>query len=329
MIRVAVDGMGGDFAPQEIVKGAALAARERELEIILVGPENALGIELKKNRAPKNISLFPATEVIDMNEPPLQALKQKKDASVTVAVDLVRRGKAEAVVSAGNTGAFMAAALFGLGRIEGIERPAIAAIFPTVRESEVLLLDMGANVDCKPRQLLQFAMMGNLYARRVMHIPSPRIGLLNIGEEEEKGNELTAAAYPLLKGADLNFIGNVESKDILTGRVDVIVCDGFVGNVILKFAESTSQAIFTLLKEELNRNTLSRMGAMILSPTFANLRKRIDYDEYGGALLLGVMGICVKAHGRAHAKAIKNAIRVAAESVKENIVENILKVGRG
>jgi glycerol-3-phosphate acyltransferase PlsX len=261
-----------------------------------------------------------------MNEPPVAAVKQKRDASVNVAVALVKQGKADAIVSAGNTGALMAAALFGLGRIKGIERPAIATVFPSAY-GPVLLLDMGANVDCKPKHLEQFAFMGSVYAEHVMHKKLPRIGLLNIGEEAEKGNELTLATYPLLKSAKLNFVGNVESKEILEGKVDVVVCDGFVGNLILKFAENIGKSVVEMLKRELKRNPITKLGAVMLSPALFNLKKLVDYDEYGGAPLLGLDGICFKAHGRAKAKAIHNAIRVAREAVAENVVHCIKVAG--
>ena len=326
MIRIALDAMGGDFAPKEIVKGALEAARELPISIILVGNELKIESELKRYKPLPNISVVHASEVIGMDEPPISSVKNKKDASINVAMDLVKEGKADAVVSAGNTGALMASALFKLGRISGIERPAIATIFPT-QKGEVLLLDMGANVDCKPQHMLQFAEMGSLYAERVMHIKKPKVGLLNIGEEPEKGNELTMEAYPLLSAAPINFVGNVEGKDILPGKIDVIVCDGFVGNMILKFAESVSRTVFALLNEELAKSPVAKLGALFLLPVFRNLRKRIDYDELGGAPLLGVAGVCIKAHGRARAKAIKNAIRVAAEAVSEKIVERMSHLG--
>jgi glycerol-3-phosphate acyltransferase PlsX len=267
-----------------------------------------------------NLSFKHASEVIGMDESPASAVKQKKDSSINVAISLVKSGEADGVISAGNTGALMAAALFGLGRIKGIERPAIATVFP-IAEGRILLLDMGANVDCKPQHLEQFGRMGSLYAEKVMHIPNPRVGLLNIGEEKEKGNELTQAVWPLLKSAPINFIGNVESKEILSGTVDVVVCDGFVGNLILKFGESLAKYVINMLKKEVKKNVISQLGALMLLPSLGNLKKMVDYDEYGGAPFLGVNGVCFKAHGRARAKAIKNAIRVTGEAVKENMVE--------
>ena len=322
MIRIAIDAMGGDFAPEEVIKGTVEATLELPVHIVLVGDEPEIKKQLARHKRTGSISVVHAAEVIGMDEAPALAVKQKKDSSVSVAVRLVKAGRVDAVISAGNTGAFMAASLFGLGRIRGVERPAIATIFPTMGK-DVLLLDMGANVDCKPKHLKQFAEMGSLYAEHIMHVANPRVGLLNIGEEPSKGNELTREVYPLLKHSKLNFIGNVESKEILSGNVDVIVCDGFVGNLILKFGESLSKTIFTLLKKELTKNPLSKLGAFILYPAFRRLKKSIEYDEYGAAPLLGINGVCFKAHGRAKAKAIKNAIKTTAEAVKEKIVQYI------
>jgi glycerol-3-phosphate acyltransferase PlsX len=314
--------MGGDFAPEEVIKGTVEATLELPVHLVLVGDEPEIKKQLVRYKRTGSISVVHAAEVIGMDEAPALAVKQKKDSSVSVAVRLVKAGRVDAVISAGNTGAFMAASLFGLGRIKGVERPAIATIFPTMGK-DVLLLDMGANVDCKPKHLKQFAEMGSLYAEHIMHVANPRVGLLNIGEEPSKGNELTREVYPLLKHSKLNFIGNVESKEILSGNVDVIVCDGFVGNLILKFGESLSKTIFTLLKKELTKNPLSKLGAFILYPAFRRLKKSIEYDEYGAAPLLGINGVCFKAHGRAKAKAIKNAIKTTAEAVKEKIVQYI------
>jgi len=320
VIRIAVDAMGGDHAPAEIVKGAIAASQVLDAEIILVGTPAKLEKELRLRNA--NLSIVAAAEVIGMNEPPAQAVRQKKDASVNVAIQLVKDGKADAVVSAGSTGALMAAALFKLGRIQEIERPAIATEFP-LPSGKVLLLDMGANVDCKPIHLKQFAIMGSLYAEHVLHIKNPRVGLLNIGEEKEKGNELVRETWPLLKAAPINFIGNVESKEILRGKADVIVCDGFVGNLILKFAESLAGSVFKLFKEELTRGLLSKVGLAFLMPAIQRLRKKITYDEHGGAPLLGIQGVVYKAHGRAKAQAIKNAIIQTYEAASKKVPEKI------
>ncbi|MBU0687566.1 MAG: phosphate acyltransferase PlsX [Candidatus Margulisbacteria bacterium] len=318
--------MGGDHAPREIVKGALSAAKEYGFNIILVGDELKVKAELSRHAPHKNLSVVNASQVIEMNESPVAAVKQKKDASVNIAVALVKNGQADAIVSAGNTGALMTAALFGLGRIKGIERPAIATVFPT-EQGPVLLLDMGANVDCKAKHLVQFAQMGSVFAEHALHRSNPRVGLLNIGEEPEKGNELTLETYPLLKNSKLNFVGNVESKEILNGKVDVVVCDGFVGNLILKFSENLAGNIVNMLKKELKRNPVTKLGALMLSPALMNLKKMVDYDEYGGAPLLGLAGVCYKAHGRAKAKAIKNALRVAGEAATEKVVDYIKNYG--
>jgi len=318
--------MGGDHAPAEIVKGAVLASRESPVEVLLVGDESKIQKELQHYKIRGNVKVVHASEVIDMDDAPAQAVKQKKDASINVAVSLVKEGKADAVVSAGNTGAIMAASLFKLGRVKGIERPAIATEFP-LPAGKVLLLDMGANVDCKPKHLQQFAMMGSLYAQYVLHIDNPRVGLLNIGEEKEKGNELTRESWPLIKQLPINFIGNVESKEIFNGVADVIVCDGFVGNLILKFAESFAGAVFKLLRNELSGGILNKIGLAFLLPAFLRLRKKITYDEYGGAPLLGISAVVYKSHGRSNARAIKNAIRESAEAAEKNMVEAISKAG--
>lgn len=322
MIRIALDAMGGDFAPAEIVKGAVQASRELAAEIMLVGNPDQIGRELKKYKDKGKLPIVSASEVITMNDHPVQAVKSKKDASVNVAVALVKDGKADAVVSAGNTGALMAAALFKLGRLPGIERPAIATEFP-LPSGKVLLLDMGANADCKPKHLEQFGVMGSLYAKHVMHIANPRVGLLNIGEEKEKGNELTRETWPLLKQAPINFIGNIESKEILQGNVDVIVCDGFTGNLILKFGESLGVSVFQMLKAELSRGILNKIGLAFLLPSLLRIRKKVTYDEYGGAPLLGIAGTVFKAHGRAKAAAIKNAIRESVEAVSSDMAAKL------
>jgi glycerol-3-phosphate acyltransferase PlsX len=319
VIRIALDAMGGDYAPVETVKGAVLATQELPVEIILVGNQSQLA-KLSK------LKIVHAAEVIGNNESPVAAVKQKRDSSINVAVALVKKGAADAVVSAGNTGALMAAGLFGLGRIPGVERPAIATIFPTPT-GPILLLDMGANVDCKPKHLQQFAEMGSLYAEHVMHINRPRIGLLNIGEEKEKGNELVVQTWPLLhETRTINFIGNVEAKEILSGKVDVIICDGFVGNLILKFGESITDFVLSLLKKEMTKNFITKFATFLLLPALSSIKKSVDYDEAGGAPMLGINGIVFKAHGRAKAKAIKNALRVAYEAAKEDLVGCISKV---
>ncbi|MFH1683534.1 MAG: phosphate acyltransferase PlsX [Candidatus Margulisiibacteriota bacterium] len=323
MVRIALDAMGGDFAPAEIVKGAVLASQQLpNSEIILVGDPDKVGRELKKYKHKGKLPVVAASEVIEMDEHPAQAVKNKKDASINVAVSLVKEGRADAIVSAGNTGALMAASLFKLGRIPGIERPAIAGEFP-LPAGKVILLDIGANVDCKPKHIQQFALMGSLYAKHTMHIDNPRVGLLNIGEEKEKGNELTREAWSLLKALPINFIGNVESKDILKGKADVIVCDGFVGNLILKFGESLGVSIFQMLKSELSKGVMSKIGLAFLLPALLRLKKKLTYDDYGGAPMLGIAGTVFKAHGRSKSPAIKNAIRETVEAVNGDMTSKL------
>ena len=324
MIRIALDAMGGDYAPEEMIKGALMANRELPVEVILVGKAEVLNETLKKLKL--KLPFIPASETIAMDESPVQAVRQKKDSSINVAVSLVKEGKADAVVSAGNTGALMASAIFTLGIIKGVQRPAIATELP-LPTGKVLLLDAGANVDCTSHFLMQFAEMGSLYAEHVFHIHHPRVGLLNIGEEKLKGNRLARESYPLLKQSPINFIGNVESKEILSGAADVVVCDGFIGNLILKFAESLGEAVFNLLKSEFERALTAKLGWFFLASSFNKFKKTVTYDDYGAAPFLGIQGIVYKAHGRAHATAIKSAIRETAEAVKENLVGFISKMG--
>ena len=328
MIRIALDAMGGDHAPSETIKGAISALTLfPNIEVILVGQDARISKELKKHKHDPRISIYNASEVISTSEPPIQAIKQKKDSSIVKGVSLVKEEKADAFVSAGNSGALMAASLFGLGRVFGIERPAFATIFPS-KKGKVLLLDMGANVDCKPTHLVSFAKMGNIYSKYVLHVKDPKIGLVNIGEEPEKGNELTTSTYPLLKEEkSINFAGMVESKEIFAGKIDVVVCDGFTGNLILKICESTATFIVEMLAGEVKSHPLAVLAAIFLIPAIFRLKKKVDYDEFGGAELLGINGVVVKAHGRAKSKAIMNAIRVATESVEGKVVEYISKVG--
>lgn len=318
--RIAVDAMGGDHAPEAIVGGAVLAARELPADIILVGMKERIEPLLEALGAPANVSIAPASEVIAMGAHPVEAVRRQRDSSIVVAARMVKAGAADALVSAGSTGAAMACSLLEWGRIKGIDRPAISAVLPTL-EGACIMLDVGAQVDCQPRNLVQFALMGSLYAQKVLGIERPRVGLLNNGEEEGKGCELVREAYPLLKEApDLNFIGNIEGRDILVGKADVVVCDGFVGNVVLKFAEGMGAVIFDLLREAIGRNARSKVGGWMLRPVLKELWRRMDYTEYGGAPLLGVQGVCIISHGSSNEKAVKNAIRVACESVAGNIV---------
>ena len=327
-MKIALDAMGGDFAPREIVLGAVRAARKTksELAIVLVGDEKKIREELKSEKGWENlpISIHHAGEVISMNEHPAEAIRQKKDASVVVATRLVKDGECDAVLSAGSTGAAVTAAQLILKRIKGVSRPAIATPMPTPM-GVTLLLDSGANVDSKPEHLLQSALMGSIYAEHVLGKNTPRVGLLNIGEEETKGNEQAKETYQLLKQiSTINFVGNAEGRDIPKGNFDVVVCDGFVGNVVLKFAEGMAVTFFELIREAiLNGGVFAKMGALLLRPTLRKLGKRLDVDEYGGAPLLGVNGCCIISHGSSNAKSIENAIKAAGDYVHRDVLAHI------
>lgn len=321
-MRIAVDAMGGDFAPEEIIKGTLMSAKTSpDVQLILVGRKERIEPFLA-GALPKNVSIFKASEVIEMDEHPANAVRKKKDSSIVVATRLVKQGEADAVVSAGSTGAQMAAALLGLGRIKGIERPAIVTILPT-SEGGKLILDVGANMDATPAQLCQYALMGSIYATKILGIPNPRVGLLNVGSEEGKGNELTQKAYPLLKEAPINFIGNVEGRDVPYGRADVVVCDGFAGNILLKTAEGLAGVLFDQIKEKITSNMVRKLGALAIKPGLKEIARMMDYAEYGGAPLLGVNGISIICHGSSKSKAILNAIRVARECVQVRLIDQI------
>ncbi|GAB6157695.1 phosphate acyltransferase PlsX [Desulfotomaculum varum] len=321
MIKIALDAMGGDYAPAEIVRGAREAARELELQIILVGHQERIQQELAGDDAGGLLSIVHASEVVGMDEHPVSAIRKKRDSSIVVATQLVKDGVADAVVSAGSTGAQMASSLFILGRIAGVDRPAISTLLPTAN-GVVALLDAGANVDCRPQHLQQFAVMGSLYAEKILGLINPKVGLINIGAEETKGNELTLAAYNLLQETNINFIGNVEGRDLFFGTVSVAVCDGFVGNVILKSAEGLAMYVLGMFKQELGKleDILGREKIMHILGGF---QRRMDYAEYGGAPLLGVDGVSVICHGSSRARAIKNAVRVAKEAVEQQLVRAI------
>src|SRR5437764_4160683 len=313
MTTIAVDAMGGDNAPRPEVEGSVMAARELGARILLVGQPAAVRAELAKHAAPNlPIDIVPASEVITMDDHPAQAFRRKKDSSVHVAARLVREAKADGLVSAGNTGAVMTVARFLLGTLESVDRVALAAPFPNAKGSVSVLLDVGANVDSKPEHLVQFAVMGEMYYRATFGNRKPRVGLLSIGEEESKGNELTREGNERLKGAHMQYIGNVEGGDLFSGDVDVIVCDGFVGNIALKICEGLAVSIFDLLRKSLKSSILSQVGAKLSQRAFKGLKKKIDYTEYGGAPLLGVRGVCVIGDGRSDANALKTASRVAA-----------------
>src|SRR5262250_578226 len=324
MTTIAVDAMGGDHAPRAEVEGAILAARELDVRVVLVGIEATVQQELGRHRQ-RNlpIEVANATEVVTMRDSPSQAFRRKKDSSLHVAARLVRDGKADGLVSAGNTGAVMTVARFVLGTLPSVDRPALAAAFPNMKEKVSVILDVGANVDSKPEQLEQFAVMGEIYYRTIFGVRKPRVALLSIGEEEMKGNELTREAFNRLKHGHLNFTGNVEGRDVFRGNVDVIVCDGFIGNVALKISEGLVEHIRGMLKKAIKRSLASQIVYALSKRAFDDFRKRTDYSEYGGAPLLGVRGITIIGHGRSNPNAIKNAIRVAAELCRSRVNEKI------
>lgn len=322
-MKIALDAMGGDDAPAAIVEGAVSAARELGVEIILVGDEKEVGKELSKHPVQAlPISIVHASQRVGMDESPSSVIRKKRDSSIWVATELVKKSEAVAVISAGNTGASMATALFILGPLAPVERPAIATPLPTLKGTSIMI-DVGANVDCKPQHLFQFAIMGHIYAKEILGIVNPKVGLLSIGEEDTKGNELTKEAFKMLKGSALHFIGNVEGRDVYAGDADVIVCDGFTGNVALKISEGLSDAMIQFLKREINASTLGKLGYLLLKPSFARFKRKVDYAEYGGAPLLGVDGISIICHGRSSGRAIKNAIRVAKESFDRGVNRRI------
>lgn len=323
-VRVALDAMGGDNAPGETVLGAVQAAREYGMGVYLIGREDAIKAELAKhNTQGLDLPVVHTSEVIAMDEhDPAAAVRQKKDASMVRALQLVREGEAIGAVSAGNSGAMMAAASLVLRRIKGVKRAALGGIFPT-KDGVCLVIDMGANTDCKPEFLQQFALMGSIYMERIFSVPSPRVGLLSNGEEEGKGNEQVQEAYQLLKESaatlDLNFIGNVEGRDIPAGNTDVVVCDGFVGNVVLKLSEGLAETLIGMMRKQMTSSLPNKLAAAILYPGLRKMFRRLDYAEYGGVPLLGVNGSAIISHGRSNAKAIKNALRVARQTAETGV----------
>ena len=322
-IIVAVDAMGGDYAPLEVVKGAVDAVKELPVKVLLVGQKEKIEEELKKytDYEKEKIEIVNATEVITTDEAPTTAIRRKKDSSMVVGLNLVKEKKAKAFVSAGSTGALLTGALFIVGRIKGVERPVLGTCLPT-EKGFTFLVDSGANVDCKPKYLEQFAKMGSVYVENVMNVKSPKVGLVNIGAEKEKGNVLTKEAYDLLEVSDIHFMGNIEPREIPTGEADVVVCDGFVGNTILKFAEGLSKTLLGIIKDEITVGPY-KIAAGMLKSRFRNIKHRFDADEVGGAPFLGLQSLVVKAHGSSKAKAIKNAIKQCVSFVENDIVIKI------
>ncbi|MCS7314936.1 MAG: phosphate acyltransferase PlsX [Bryobacterales bacterium] len=325
MIRIAVDAMGGDHAPKSEVEGAIRAAKALGVEVLLVGPQDVLSRELAAQDSARSlpIRIVHASERVTMEDSVARAVRSKRDSSIRVASRLVRDGHAQGLVSAGNTGAVMATAKMVQGVVRGVDRPALASAFPTLKGTPAVMIDVGANVDCNPRMLAQFALMGDIYSRVVFHIERPRVGLLSIGEEEHKGNELTRNAAPLLRSLPLNFIGNVEGRDLYTGAADVVVCDGFIGNVALKVSEGMADVIMHLLEASLKATLKRKVGYVLSRNAYRDFRKRVDYSEYGGAPLLGVRGVVIICHGRSNGYAIYNAIRVAAELAQAGIDQRL------
>ncbi|MEW5819331.1 MAG: phosphate acyltransferase PlsX [Cyanobacteriota bacterium] len=326
-VSIALDCMGGDYAPTEIVKGAITAARTWNIKIFLVGKKSPIEEELQKyDISALDLEVVQADSIIEMGESPAKAVLKKKDSSIVVAVGLVEEGKAQAFVSAGNTGACMAASLIRLGRLTGIERPAIAALLPTLNRKPAILIDAGANAECDTKMLIQFAQMGSIFSSKVVGVENPRVGILNIGGEASKGNTLMLGAYKALKDnpGGINFVGNVEGREVFLGEVDVLVCDGFSGNVTLKVAEGVAKMLMQILRSELSHDFRNQLGAFLAKPAFKRVKKRLDYEEYGGSLLLGVNGITVIAHGGSNDSAIKNAIRVGMESVEKDVTSKII-----
>lgn len=323
MIKIALDAMGGDYAPKEIVAGAILARQKQEVDITLVGNKSAIELELATQKSPYRFPVVHTDEVVTMNDHPSDVIRSKKDASVFLATRLVKEGRCDAIVSAGSTGAQLAGAIFILGRSKGVERPGIAAPVPQINGKIAMLCDAGAVSDCKPSNLLEFALMGSSYAQNVQKIDRPRVGLLNIGEEAEKGSELAIATHKLLSKANINFIGNVEAKDILRDHADVFIADGFTGNIVLKSIEGIAMDVIGLVKKAAKSTAMAKLGGLMMLPALKSIKKLMDYAEYGGSPLLGVNGVSIVCHGRSNAKAISSAISQAVRCCENNMVEKI------
>lgn len=323
-MKIVIDGMGGDNAPKSNVEGVVNAIKEYNVDLIITGDKDTLEKEFSNYEFDRSkLEIVHASEIIENEDKPVKAIRSKKDSSMVVALRLVKEGRADAVISAGNTGALLAGGLFVVGRIKGIDRPCLCPVIPNIKRGMTLIADGGANADCKPKNLVEFAAMSNIYAKKVLDIKSPKVALANVGTEEGKGNDLVKKAYDELKNIDLNFIGNVEARDVINAYTDIIVCDGFTGNILLKSAEGVAMSVMSLLKETFLSSTKGKMGALLLKDDLRKLKSFMDYSEYGGAPLLGVNGGVIKAHGSSDSKAIKNAINQGIKFTQGNVVEDI------
>ncbi|CZR96502.1 MULTISPECIES: phosphate acyltransferase PlsX [unclassified Clostridioides] len=323
-MKIVIDGMGGDNAPKSNVEGAVNAIKEYNVDLIITGDKDLLEKEFSNYEFDRNkLEIVHTTEIIENEDKPVKAIRSKKDSSMVVALNLVKEGKADAIISAGNTGALLAGGLFVVGRIKGIDRPCLCSAIPNVKRGMTLIADCGANADCKPKNLVEFAAMSNIYARKVLGLENPKVALANVGLEEGKGNDLVKRSYEEVKKLDLNFIGNVEAREVINAYTDIIICDGFTGNILLKSAEGVALSVMSLIKETFMASTKSKIGALLIKDDLRKLKSFIDYSEYGGAPLLGLNGGVIKAHGSSDAKAIKNAINQGIKFAKGKVVEDI------
>ena len=323
-MKIVIDGMGGDNAPKSNVEGAVNAIKEYQVDLIITGDKDLLEKEFSNYEFDRNkLEIVHTTEIIENEDKPVKAIRSKKDSSMVVALNLVKEGKADAIISAGNTGALLAGGLFVVGRIKGIDRPCLCSAIPNVKRGMTLIADCGANADCKPKNLVEFAAMSNIYSRKVLGLENPKVALANDGLEEGKGNDLVKRSYEEIKKLDLNFIGNVEAREVINAYTDIIICDGFTGNILLKSAEGVALSVMSLIKETFMASTKSKIGALLIKDDLRKLKSFIDYSEYGGAPLLGLNGGVIKAHGSSDAKAIKNAINQGIKFSKGKVVEDI------
>ncbi|MCJ0407405.1 phosphate acyltransferase PlsX [Clostridioides difficile] len=323
-MKIVIDGMGGDNAPKSNVEGAVNAIKEYQVDLIITGDKDLLEKEFSNYEFDRNkLEIVHTTEIIENEDKPVKAIRSKKDSSIVVALNLVKEGKADAIISAGNTGALLAGGLFVVGRIKGIDRPCLCSAIPNVKRGMTLIADCGANADCKPKNLVEFAAMSNIYSRKVLGLENPKVALANVGLEEGKGNDLIKRSYEEIKKLDLNFIGNVEAREVINAYTDIIICDGFTGNILLKSAEGVALSVMSLIKETFMASTKSKIGALLIKDDLRKLKSFIDYSEYGGAPLLGLNGGVIKAHGSSDAKAIKNAINQGIKFSKGKVVEDI------